>query len=166
MIEELNQSMKEGQPLFVNKLIQPSFGWDTAIGYLQQCADAELGSPIGILNYKLPLADDIDSVTPVTDYLENNLEDYHVVGSSMFVTLATKDNPLYTGSEDTLIWNVIGDGAFALVDEEKPDEEYEYRLVTQGDVLFIPKGVHYKFKPETARAFVLFSLHEREKNDD
>lgn len=162
LINELNDSMKEGQPLFVSRLVQPSFGWDTCMGYLSQCVDDDLGGPVSKMNYKLPLADDIDSINPVKEYLEKNI-DYHVIGSSLFLSFSTKDNPLYTGAEDSLIWNVIGQGAFALVDEEKEDEEYDYRLVNPGDIIFIPKGVHYKFKPESARAFVLFSLHTKEE---
>jgi hypothetical protein len=149
MIEELNKRINNGEPSFVKAAIQPTFGWDTAVGYLTHCADVELGEPIGILNYRLPLADEIDSIKPVKEYLSTNLTK-EILGIDMYVTLTTKAETKYTSKNDTLLWNVIGASNFILNGSE--------RTLGPGDLIFIPKNIEYTIKPDTAQCFTLFSL--------
>lgn len=149
MIEQLNETIREGQPAYIPKAIQPSFGWDTVVGYLSHCADTELGEPIGIMNYKLPLADDIESISPVKEYLSENIE-AGILGVDLYATLTTKSDLKYHGKNDVLLWNVIGYSKLTVFENERDLEP--------GDLVFIPKNTEYIVKPESARAFVLFSL--------
>lgn len=157
MIEQLNEKIKAGEPAYVYKAIQPTFGWDTAVGYLQHCADSEFGEPIGILNYRLPLADQIDSINPVKEYLSENI-DNGILGADLYVSLSTKGEHNYTSKNDALLWNVVGKSTFTIFENE--------RYMEEGDLIFIPKNTEYIVKPETARAFVLFSLEQGEQNGD
>lgn len=151
MIEQLNESIEAGKAAYVFKAIQPTFGWDTAVGYLQYCADAEFGEVIGTLNYRLPLADEIDSIKPVKEYLSENLT-REILGTDLYVTLCTTSgNQKYHSKNDTLLWNVVGQTKFGV-------QEDNFRPMELGDLIFIPKNTEYIVKPETARAFVLFSL--------
>ena len=86
MIEELNNKIKNSEPALVVRAIEPTFPWDTAIGYLQHCADNEVGGPVDVLTYKLPYANQIDSITPVYDYLRENIEE-EVVSADLYVKL-------------------------------------------------------------------------------
>ena len=69
LMEQLNERISEKIATVVPRAIQPTFTWETAIGYLAHCADNESGGPIGIMYYKLPSADQIDSISPVKEYL-------------------------------------------------------------------------------------------------
>ena len=149
MIEELNKRINNGEPSFVKAAIQPTFPWETAVGYLTHCADVELGEPIGILNYRLPLADEIDSIKPVKEYLSVNLTK-EILGIDMYVTLTTKSITKYSSKNHTLLWNVLGTANFNLRGSD--------RALGPGDLIFIPKDTEYTIKPETAQCFTLFSL--------
>lgn len=151
MIEHLNQSINDNKAAYVHKAIQPTFGWETAVGYLQYCADAEFGEVLGTLNYRLPLADEIESIKPVKEYLSENLT-REILGTDLYVTLCTvSGNQKYHSKNDALLWNVIGQSKFAVYEDN-------FHAMEQGDLIFIPKNTEYIVKPETARAFVLFSL--------
>ena len=149
MMEELNERMASKTPSLIYRAIQPSFTWETVVGYLQHCADNEVGEPVDILQYKLPLADQIDSIRPVKEYLNENLE-CEILGADLYTTLTTRGNAKYIGKNDVLIWNVLGTSELKLEDEE--------RTVEQGDLLYIPANTEYLFKPNQARAFVVFSV--------
>jgi mannose-6-phosphate isomerase-like protein (cupin superfamily) len=149
MIEELNASIKDGVAAYVRHGIQPTFDWNTVAGYISHCADVELGEPIGILNYKLPLADQVDSIKPVKQFLDESLE-REILGVDMYATLTTKTDVRYHSKNDVLLWNVLGYSELELYDN--------VRLLEPGDVLFIPKEAEYKVKPLGHRAFVAFSL--------
>ena len=41
LIDELNERIDNKVPTVVAKAIQPTFLWETAIGYLTHCADAQ-----------------------------------------------------------------------------------------------------------------------------
>ena len=73
MIDELNKKIEAGEPASVFRAIQPTFLWETVVGYLTHCADNNIGEPISILAYKLPYAEQIDSITPVKEYLSENI---------------------------------------------------------------------------------------------
>ena len=149
MIEQLNKMIEDREPSYIGKAIQPTFGWDTAVGYLTHCADVELGEPVGILSYKLPLASDIESIKPVLEWLSENV-DKPVLGADLYVTLTTRNEVKYTGKNDVLLWNVIGTSKL-----------YFHEGITDvgiGDLMFIPKNEEYIIKPESANAFVIFSL--------
>ncbi len=153
MMEELNDRIKNKTPALVYKAIEPTYGWDTAVGYIQHCADNEVGQPIGIMDYKLPLADQIDSVSPVKEYLNENL-DVEVIGVDMYVTLTTKSELKYISSNDILLYNVIGFSELNVLGEERTAEP--------GDLIYIPKDTEYSFKPLMARSYVIFSLAKGE----
>ena len=148
-MEQLNERIKEKIPTVVARAIQPTFTWETAIGYLAHCADNEVGGPIGMMYYKLPTADQIDSITPVKEYLNENLG-REIVGVDMYVTLTTKGEYKYSSDNDVLLWNAIGHSNLKLAEEE--------RLLEPGDMVFIPAGIEYIYKPETARAYIVFAL--------
>ena len=149
MIEELNTQIELSIPSFIYKAIQPTFNWDTAVGYLQHCADNQAGEPVDIMQYRLPVADQVDSIRPVFEYLNENLK-YEILGADLYVTLTTKSNSKYTSKNDVLIWNVLGTSELNLEDEE--------RTVEQGDLIYIPANTEYTLTPNEARAYVLFSL--------
>lgn len=154
MMVELNQSIESGTPAYISKCIQPTFGWDTVVGYLTHCADHELGEPIDILNYRLAGASDVESVRVVYEYLNENIKK-PVVGADIITTFNTKGNTKYHGKNDVILWNVIGYTRFAIIEEEGDGET---RLMEPGDLIYVPKGVEYYLKPESARAIVMFSL--------
>lgn len=149
MIEQLNEKIDAGTPAFIYKAIQPTFGWDTAVGYLTHCADVELGEPINILTYRLPLADEVESIKPVKEWLSENINK-PVLGADMVVSLTTKNEITYSGKNDVLLWNVAGEGKFFFHGTERAFE--------LGDLVYIPKNEEYIVKPESAHVFVLFSL--------
>lgn len=155
MIEELNKAIEEGIPSYVHRAVQPTFDWNTAVGYLTHCADVELGEPIGILNYRLPLADDVESIKPVKEYLSENLS-RGILGVDMYVTLTTKSDVKYHGKDDVLIWNALGYSEFELNGNN--------RLLEPGDVVFIPRDTEYKITPMGHRTFVVFSLEKGKEN--
>ena len=152
MIEELNETIKQGNAAYIAKAIQPTFGWETVVNFLAHCADNEVGEPIGILSYKLPLADQIDSVRPVLEYLNENIN-RDVLGVEIYATLTTNSKVIYSGKNDVLLWNVVGTSMFQIIGGES-------RTLEPGDLVYIPEGLEYIVKPETPRAFVLFSLEE------
>ena len=149
LMEQLNERIEEKVATVVARAIQPTFTWETAIGYLAHCADNEVGGPIGMMYYKLPVADQIDSITPVKEYLNENLK-REIVGVDMYVTLTTKGDYKYSSDNDVLIWNAIGHSELKISDEE--------RLLEPGDMVYIPSGVEYTYKPTTARAYIVFAL--------
>lgn len=149
LMEQLNERISEKIATVVPRAIQPTFTWETAIGYLAHCADNESGGPIGIMYYKLPSADQIDSISPVKEYLNENLTG-EVVGCDMYVTLTTKGDYKYSSDNDVLVWNAIGHSKIKLAEEE--------RILEPGDMFYIPSGVEYEYKPETARAYIVFAL--------
>jgi hypothetical protein len=151
MIEELQKEIDSKIPSIVYKAIQPTFNWETAVGYLQHCADIQAGEPVGVLNYRLPVAEQVESIRPVFEYLNENLK-HEVVGADLYVTLTTIGDTTYSGSNDVLIWNVLGTGELTL--------DGDVRTIEQGDLLYIPAKVEYTFKPQEARAYVLFGLQE------
>jgi hypothetical protein len=153
MIDQLNESIKEGSAAYVFKAIQPTFGWDTAVGFLTHCADVQRGDPIGIMNYRLIGADEIDSIQPVKEYLTGLSKD--IIGTDMIVTLTTKSDTKYFGKNDVIIWNVLGNSTFTILEDGELTEE---RFLTPGDLVYIPKEIEYIVKPEEARTFILFSL--------
>jgi glyoxylate utilization-related uncharacterized protein len=99
--------------------------------------------------YKLPVADQIDSIAPVKEYLSENLK-REIVGCDMYVTLTTKGEYKYSSDNDVLVWNAIGHSQLKVFEEE--------RLLEPGDMIYIPAGTQYIFKPETARAYIVFAL--------
>jgi hypothetical protein len=149
MIDELNERIETQSPSLVFRAIEPTFTWETAVGYLTHCADNGLGEPIDILNYKLPVADQIDSIRPVKEYLSEHLNP-EVLGADLYVTLTTKGEVAYKSKNDVLIWNVLGISELKI--------EGEDRTVEPGDLIYIPKNIEYTFKPSVARAYVVFSL--------
>lgn len=148
-MEQLNERITGKVPTIISRAIQPSFTWDTAVGYLTHCADNEVGGPIGLMYYKLPEAAQIDSITPVKEYLSENLEK-EILGVDMYVTLTTKGDYKYSSDNDVLVWNAIGYSQIKVADED--------RSLEPGDMFFIPAGVEYTYKPETARAYIVFAL--------
>jgi hypothetical protein len=149
LMEQLNERIAEKVPTVVARAIQPTFPWETVIGYLAHCADNQVGGPIGVMYYKLPAADQIDSITPVKEYLNENLE-REIKGVDMYVTLTTKGEYKYSSDNDVLIWNAIGHSELKI--------EEENRLLEPGDMVYIPAGMDYVYKPETARAYIVFAL--------
>jgi hypothetical protein len=151
MMEELQVEITAKKPSIVYKAIQPTFTWDTAVGYLQHCADIQAGEPVGVMNYKLPVAEQIDSIRPIFEYLNENLK-VEVIGADLYVTLTTLSDTIYCGNNDVLLWNVLGTSELTL--------DGDVRTVEQGDLVYIPSKVDYILKPNEARAYVLFSLQE------
>ena len=149
LIDELNERIDNKVPTVVAKAIQPTFLWETAIGYLTHCADAQVGGPIAVMYYKLPQADQIDSISPVKEYLSENLE-CEIKGVDMYVTLTTKGNYKYNSDNDVLIWNSIGHSELKINDET--------RKLEPGDLVYIPSGMEYEYKPTTARTYIVFAL--------
>lgn len=149
VIDELNDRIDNKIPAVVPKAIQPTFLWETAIGYLAHCADAQVGGPIGVMYYKLPKADQIESISPVKEFLSENLK-REILGVDMYVTLTTKGEYKYSSDNDVLLWNAIGRSELTLNEEQKDLEP--------GDLIYIPAGVEYTFKPQTARTYLVFAL--------
>jgi len=149
MIDQLNKKIAEGVPAYVHRAIQPTFEWNTVVGYIAHCSDNALGEPVGILNYRLPVAEQIDSIRPVMEYLNEGIE-RKIIGADMYATLTTKSDVKYCGKNDVLLWNVLGYSALDVVDQEL--------TVEPGDIVFIPKDTEYKLNPLGHRAFVVFSL--------
>lgn len=149
LMEQLNERISEKTPTAVPRAIQPTFNWETAIGYLQHCADNEVGSPVGTMYYKLPKPEQIDSILPVKQYLSENLSK-EIIGCDMYITITTKGDYKYSSANDVLIWNVIG------YSELKISEDT--RFLEPGDLIYIPAGMEYEYKPETARAYIVFAL--------
>jgi hypothetical protein len=149
LMEQLNERIGEKIPTVVSRAIQPTFLWETVVGYLAHCADNQVGGPIGLMYYKLPVADQIDSIAPVKEYLSENLES-EIKGVDMYVTLTTKGDYKYSSDNDVLIWNAIGHSELKI--------EEENRLLEPGDMVYIPAGMEYVYKPETARAYIVFAL--------
>lgn len=149
MMEELNKKIEAGTPAFVFRAIQPTFLWDTVVGYLTHCADNQFGEPVSILTYKLPAAEQIDSIKPVKEYLAENVSK-DILGADLYTTFTTKTEVKYSGKNDVLIWNVLGESTLTLDDNTKD--------VEAGDLIYIPKNTEYKLKANEANAFVLFSL--------
>lgn len=149
LMEQLNERISEKVPTVVARAIQPTFPWETVVGYLAHCADNQVGGPIGVMYYKLPVADQIDSIAPVKEYLSENLES-EIKGVDMYVTLTTKGDYKYSSDNDVLIWNAIGHSELKI--------EEENRLLEPGDMVYIPAGMEYVYKPETARAYIVFAL--------
>lgn len=153
MIEQLNANIRDGKPCYIEKAIQPTIDWNTVVNHLNYCADNGYGEPIGILNYKLVGADEIINISIVKSYLKEHL-DVDVLGADLFAAFQTKDDSVvYSGKNPVLLWNVIGFSKFAIKDGDSRD-------LSPGDMVFIPKEVEYIVKPESARAFVLFSLEQ------
>lgn len=151
LMEELNERIEGKIATVVPKAIQPTFTWETAVGYLAHCADNQVGGPIGIMYYKLPEAAQIDSISPVKEYLSENL-DREIVGVDMYVTLTTKGEYKYSSDNDVLIWNAIGHSSLKIIGVQ--DEQH----LEPGDMFYIPSGVEYTYKPDTARAYIVFAL--------
>ena len=148
-MEQLNERIAEKVPTVVSRAIQPTYTWETAIGYLAHCADSEVGGPIGVMYYKLPMPDQIESIAPVKEFLNENLEQ-DIKGVDMYITLTTKGNYKYSSDNDVLIWNSIGHSELRLDEEE--------RILEPGDLVYIPAGIEYEYKPTTARAYIVFAL--------
>lgn len=153
MIEELNKKINNGEASYVEKAIQPTFNWETAVGYLCHCADQEFGEPVGTLSFRLPAAHEVDSIKPVKDFLSENL-DKEVLGIDMYVSLTTRNEIKYKSANDVLLWNAIGSGRLTFKEN--------VRLLEPGDLIFIPKGLEYSIKPESASAVCAIAL-EQEK---
>ena len=149
VIDELNDRIDNKIPAVVPKAIQPTFLWETAIGYLAHCADNEAGGPIGMMYYKLPSADQIESIAPVKEFLSENLK-REIIGTDMYITLTTKGDYKYSSDNDVLVWNAIGRSELTLNEEQKDLEP--------GDLVYIPAGIKYTFKPQTARTYLVFAL--------
>ena len=148
-MEQLNERISEKIPTVVARAIQPTYTWETAIGYLAHCADNQVGGPIGMMYYKLPMPEQIESISPVKEYLSENLEQ-EIKGVDMYITLTTKGNYKYSSDNDVLIWNSIGHSELRVEGEE--------RLLEPGDLVYIPAGMEYEYKPTTARAYIVFAL--------
>jgi mannose-6-phosphate isomerase-like protein (cupin superfamily) len=157
LMEQLQERIESNAPTLVSKAIQPTYQWDTAVGYLQHCADNLAGQPIGILEYKLPMADQIDSVKPVVTYLSENLKE-EILGTDMYVSLTTQNDTKYKSNNDILLYNVIGYSDFRFAEEQ--------RTVEPGDLLYIPKGTEYSFKPLMARSYLIISLAKGRVDDN
>ena len=151
MIEELNERINKGEASYVEKAIQPTFNWETAVGYLAHCADTEFGEPVGLLTFRLPKADDIDSIKPVKNYLSENI-DKEILGIDMLVSLTTRNEIKYSATNDVLLWNSIGSGRLVLKEN--------VRLLEPGDLIFIPKGMEYSIKPESAQVVCVIALQQ------
>lgn len=149
LMEELNERIQSKTPALAFRAIQPTYTWETVAGYLQHCADNDAGEPIGILNYKLPMADQIDSIKPVKEYLMENLE-VEVIGCELGITFTTKSNNSYFSDNDMILWNVLGFSEFKIGEE--------VRTAEPGDLIYIPKQSDFYFNPKTARSYVIFSL--------
>ncbi len=149
VMEQLNERIQSSTATVVTRAIQPTFPWETVIGYLCHCADNEVGGPISVMYYKLPEADQIDSIKPVKEYLSENIT-REIIGADMYVSLSTKADIKYSSENDVLIWNAIGHSELDIFEEN--------RVIEPGDMIYIPKGVEYKYKPSTARAYVVFAL--------
>lgn len=149
VIEELNDRISNKIPALINKAIQPSFTWETVVGYLQHCADNEVGEPISIMSYKLPAADQIDSIKPVKEYLNEHLE-VEVLGADLYTSFTTKGDSKYQSKSDVLIWNVIGHSDLSINDQD--------RYVEPGDLIYIPADTDYTFKATQSRAYVVFGI--------
>lgn len=148
-MEQLSERISNKIPTVAARAIQPTFTWETVVGYLAHCADNQAGGPIGIMYYRLPSADQIDSITPVKDYLTENLA-LDIKGVDMYVTLTTTGEYKYSSENDVLLWNAIGHSEFKLDDDE--------RVLEPGDLIYIPAGLKYEYKPTTARAYIVFAL--------
>jgi quercetin dioxygenase-like cupin family protein len=149
VIEELNNRIDNKIPAVVPKAIQPTFLWETVVGYLAHCADTQVGGPIGVMYYKLPKADQIESIAPVKEFLSENLK-REILGVDMYITLTTKGDYKYSSDNDVLVWNAIGRSELNINEEEKHLEP--------GDLIYIPAGIEYTYKPQTARTYLVFAL--------
>ncbi len=156
IMEQLNDRIENNIATVVTKAIQPTFPWETAIGYLAHCADNEVGGPIAVMYYKLPLAEQIDSIAPVKEYLSENLK-YEINGADMYISLTTKNDIKYSSQNDVLIWNAIGHSELKVFDEQ--------RVLEPGDLVYIPKNVEYTYKPSTARVYIVFALRREDDNE-
>jgi len=153
MIEKVNELINEGKPCYVSMAIQPTFDWNAVVNHLAYCADNGYGEPIGILNYKLVGGGELPQIKIVMEYLNENL-DKTVLGADVVATLkSTDDNIVYSGKNDVIVWNVIGVSTLIIKDGES-------RQLNPGDIIFVPKETEYIVKPESPRAFVLFSLEQ------
>jgi len=151
VIEELNDRIENGIPALINRAIQPSFTWETVVGYLQHCADNEVGEPISIMSYKLPAAEQIDSIRPVMEYLNEHLN-VEIIGADLYPSFTTKADSKYASQTDVIIWNVIGHSEFSINGNE--------RLVEPGDLIYIPADSEYVFKATQSRAYVVFGIQK------
>lgn len=149
IIEQLNERIEGKIPAVIPKCIQPTYTWETAVGYIQHCADNSEGEPISILYYKLPVADQIDSITPVKEYLSEHIKG-EIDGVDMYVTLCTVNKIKYHSDNDVLIWNVLGHSELHLDGED--------RSIEPGDLIYVPKDIEYTFNPNTARSYIVFAL--------
>ena len=149
LIEDINNKIEAGVPDFIFRAIQPTFLWYTVVGYLTHCADKQLGEPVSILTYKLPVADQIDSIKPVKEYLAENIQK-DILGVDLYTTFTTMTEIKYSGKNDVLLWNVLGESTLSFYDNK--------RDVEPGDLIYIPKETEYTLKAEEANAFVVFSL--------
>lgn len=155
LMEQLTERIESRTPSLAIRAIQPTFNWETAVGYLTHCADNKVGEPIAILEYKLPVADQIDSISPVKEYLSENFK-YEIQGVDMYLTFTTLNDISYTSANDVLIWNVIGESHLTIDEEEKD--------VEAGDLIYIPKNKEYKYKSKSARVYVVFALRREDDN--
>jgi len=149
LMEQLNERIESSTAAVVKRAIQPTFPWETVVGYLCHCADNEIGGPIAVMYYKLPAADQIDSIKPVKEYLSENVT-REIVGVDMYVSLTTNSDIKYSSDNDVLIWNAIGYSEMKIFDEET--------VVEPGDLVYVPKNTEYKYKPSTARSYIVFAL--------
>lgn len=157
MMQQLNERVNKDEAAYVQAAIQPTLNWESIVGYLQHCADNDLGEPVNILTYRLPVAEQLDSIKPVVEYFNNNL-DKNVLGAEIFVGLTTKQESKYTSNHSTLLWQLMGQATFSIRGEK--------RFLVSGDLVFIPKETEYIVKPDSANAHVLFSLNKGEDVDD
>jgi hypothetical protein len=158
MLEQLNEQINSSSPCHVQRAVKPTFTWEEAIIFLQYCADAEYGEPIGIMNYKLPEAQQMQQVALVREYLNENL-DNKIDTTQMCVTLSTKDNPAYKNDTGVILWNTHGATEFSFTD----GEEEVVRFMDAGDLVYVPEGLIFKMKPLSARVFISFGLEKQGK---
>lgn len=158
VFRELEQRIKDKVPTLMYKGIQPTFDWETAIGYLSHCADNEIGTPVGTLNYHLPVADQIASIQPVKEYIQETMQDVEVEGVDMLVSITQKGEHKYWSDNDALIWCVVGKNHFCINHEDNEEKA----VTTPGDLIFVPANVEYTLEPLTPRTCVFFNLTKGE----
>lgn len=159
-VGRLRQSIKNQSWLWIDEAFRPEFGWELPVYYLEYCADREIGTPTGVMSYKLEDGLNVKDIDYVAQEL-NKILVTKITSADMFLSFANRSTADKTENRDVILWQPLG-SIDVIVHENNSNIT---KTVNPGDLVYLPSFVSYDVKLNGARTTIAFYMGEPDDSE-
>lgn len=156
-VGRLRQSIKNNSWLWIDEAIRPEFGWELPVYYLEYCADREIGSPTGVMSYKLEDALNIKDINYIAEEL-NKILVTKITSADMFLSFANRSTADKTENRDVLLWQPLGSIDITVTEGSNKIT----KTINPGDLVYLPHFLPYDVSLNGARTTISFYMGEQD----